>query len=460
MTHSARSSIQAKHPRGMYVLAFTELFERLSYYTLSFLLVLFASDKVANGGLGWSREDALTLTSMYTCAAFILPIIGGFCADKILGIYQSAVIGGVLIILGHILMYFADATHVNFLFMALALVAFGTAFFKPCLPAILGQLYTVQDKKREAGFSYYYMGINLGAMIAGLSSGLLFQKYGYRVALSSAAIGMTLGLSVFVLGRKHLVPIAQSGAKQSKARPVIQPKKNQRNFSAQQNRALYYLCLSYLFVAIWAVVYNLAISGTLTLYIENFTQKTIFGYNIPTTFFQSLESVGIILAAPFLIFLYRLLGEKRAPHFFSQMNIAVFLSTLALSLLTFMAHKVKGVDLNSSNGYTPFVWYQMAILILIVSVSEVMISPVMMSAISVLAPQKSQTTFQSFYLFVIGVTGLVAGKIGAISLSQPFKTFLYVTIVAAVIVVFYAVIRKSMVSVASLVAKERDKCGA
>ncbi len=458
MAHAAHLSVQTRHPRGMYVLAFTELFERLSYYTLSFLLVLFASDKISNGGLGWSREDALTLTSMYTCAAFVLPIVGGFCADRLLGVYRSAVIGGLLIMLGHILMFFADIAHVNNLFIALTLVALGTAFFKPCLPSILGQLYSAQDKKREAGFSYYYMGINVGAMIAGVSSGLLLQRFGYRIALGSAAFGMALGLCVFVLGRKHLQPLANQSEK-AQTRAVNHPKKH-RKFSKQQSKALYYLCLSYVFVAIWAVVYNLAISGTLTLYIENFTQKTIFGYDIPTTFFQSLESIGIILAAPFLIFLYRMLGEKRSPHFFSQMNIAVLLSTLALSLLTFMAHKVGGVDLSTSSGYTPFVWYQMAFLILIVSVSEVMISPVMMSAISVLAPEKSRTTFQSFYLFVIGITGLVAGKIGAISLSQPFKTFLYVTIVAAVIVVFYAVIRKSMVSVASIVAKERDKCGA
>ncbi|MBP6217581.1 MAG: MFS transporter [Oligoflexales bacterium] len=443
---------QEKHPRGMYVLAFTELFERFSYYTLSFLLVLFASDQVAHGGLGWSKENALTLSSVYTCSAFVLPILGGFLADKWLGIYPSAITGALLIITGHVLMFFANAEHLNYLFSALFLVALGTAFFKPCLPSMLGQLYSPESKHREAGFSYYYMGINLGAMFAGIISGLLLQRFGYQIALSSAAVGMIVGLTVFVLGKRHLRPHSDEYMAAAKNNARLSPIAS----SPQQSKALSYLCLSYLFVAIWALVYNLALSGTLTLYIENFTKKTVYGYNIPSTFFQSLESIGIILTAPALIFFYRLLGEKRSPHFFSQMNIAVLLSTLALSLLTFMSYQVADVNLNTTVGYTPFAWYQMTILILIVSVSEVMISPVMMSAISLLSPEKSKTMFQSFFLFVIGVMGLIAGKIGAISLSNPFQTFLLVTISAAVIATLYTLVRKSMVEAASIAAQEKD----
>jgi POT family proton-dependent oligopeptide transporter len=294
------------------------------------------------------------------------------------------------------------------------------------------------------------MGINLGAMIAGISSGLLLQKYGYRIALSSAAVGMVLGLSVFVAGREYLIPLAETALEKKAS------KKQTAECSAAQRKALHYLGLSYLFVACWALVYNLAISGTLSLYIENYTQKNVFGFDIPTTFFQSLESVGILLAAPALIFLYKFLGARRAPHFFTQMNIAVLLSTFALSFLTFMAYKVSDVELSASPNFTPFMWYEMAFLILVVSVSEVMISPVMMSAISVLAPEKSKSTYQSFYLLVIGVMGLVAGKVGALSLSQPFETFLYVTVVAAVILAFYAFTRKSMVTVATLASKEQS----
>jgi POT family proton-dependent oligopeptide transporter len=446
MKKHAHSSAQERHPRGMYILAFTELFERLSYYTLSFLLVLFASDTVAHGGLGWTKEAALGITSMYTFAAFTLPVFCGFLADRYFGAFKSAVFGASLIMLGHIVMYFADAEQLTVFYMALFSVALGTAFFKPCLPSMLGKLYPKQARIREAGFSYYYMGINFGAMIAGISSGLLLQRFGYRVALSSAAVGMALGLSVFLAGRKHLEPLVEH-----KETPI----KKKECTSKTQNKAIAYLCYSYIFVACWAFVYNIAISGTLSLYIENYTQKTVLGFELPTTFFLSLESVGILLAAPALIFIYKYLGERRSPHFFTQMNIAVLLSTAALCFLTYMAYKVTDVEMNANQNFFPFMWYDMAFLILIVSISEVMISPVMMSAISVLSPEKYKTLFQSFYLFIIGIMGLVAGKVGAFSLSQPFETFLYVTIIAALLVALYAVTRKSMVTVAMKAVKEK-----
>lgn len=435
-------------PRGMYVLAFTELFERLSYYTLSFLLVLFASDTVAHGGLGWSKEAALGITSLYTFGAFTLPIFGAVIADRYFGAFRCAVLGGLLIIFGHLCMFFADADHLSTFYTALFSVALGTAFFKPCLPTLLGRLYPAQAKNREAGFSYYYMGINVGAMIAGISGGLLLQNYGYHIALSSAAAGMVLGLTVFVLGRKHLVTNVESKV-EKKAQ-----KKQKTECTPVRRKAVQYLCMSYIFVAVWAFVYNLAISGTLSLYIEHYTQKNVFGFEIPTTFFQSLEGIGIVLSAPLLIVLYKKLGERYAPHFFTQMNIAVVLSAFALFFLTMMAYQMNDVELSASPGYAPFMWYQMAFLILMVSVSEVMISPVMMSAISVLSPQKYMTTFQSFYLLIIGVMGLVAGKIGAMSLSDPFIVFLYVTVVTSILAAFYAFTRKSMVKVAVAATKE------
>lgn len=448
MSKSATSSALERHPRGMYLLAFTELFERLSYYTLSFLLVLFASDSVEHGGLGWSKEAALGITSMYTFGAFTLPIVCGVLADRFLGVFKAATLGGFLIMFGHIVMYFADAENLNIFYMALTCIALGTAFFKPCLPSMLGRLYPKRSRLREAGFSYYYMGINFGAMIAGISSGLLMQSYGYRIALSSAGVGMALGLTVFIAGRKYLEPVYEDKTKSK-------TETNKVCNSKVQRKALNYLYLSYLFVACWAFVYNIAISGTLSLYIENYTQKFVMGYDIPTTFFLSLESVGILLAAPALVFLYKKMGEKRSPHFFTQMNIAVFLSTSALAFLSLMAYKVSDVELSASPNYLPFMWYEMAFLILLVSVSEVMISPVMMSAISILSPEKNRTTFQSIYLFIIGTMGLVAGKVGAFSLKQPLETFLYVTIIATLIALFYALTRKPMVNAAIMATKEK-----
>lgn len=430
-----------KQPKGMFVLGFAEVFERLSYYTLAFLLVLYASETTAKGGLGWSKEQALSLSGVYTMAAFTLPLIGGFVADKFMGTFRAAIFGAFLIIMGHATFLFASHDHVPFVFVALSFTATGTAFFKPSMPTLLGRLYTKSDSRRDGGFKLYYMGINIGAMIAGFLGGILLQSFGYRIALSSAGLGMCLGLVVLFVGKKHLITddTYQESLNGAEGEQHL-------HSTILQKRALKYLMLSFAFYAVWAVIYNLAISGTLSIYIENYTQKVVFGYDIPTPFFQSLESIGIILSAPILAFFFHRLAKNGKPfHFFSQMNLAVFLIFLAIAYFT---HLTSIISEGIPAGTKPFGWQGFAIFILVVSVSEVLISPVMMSSISILAPAKSKTLFQAFYLMVIGLMGLVASKIGAVSLSHPYQTFSKLTIVTFVSLVLYTLLRKKMVSVA------------
>ena len=150
-------NIQNKQPKGMYILGAAEVFERLSYYTLSFLLVLYASDSIAKGGLGWTKPQALSLAGFYTLAAYTLPLIGAFMADKVLGTFRAAILGAILIIFGHASLLFATHEHVNFLFIALSCTATGTAFFKPSMPTLLGRLYKADDMNRDGGFKLYYM---------------------------------------------------------------------------------------------------------------------------------------------------------------------------------------------------------------------------------------------------------------------------------------------------------------
>jgi POT family proton-dependent oligopeptide transporter len=435
-------STHQKQPKGMFVLGFAEVFERLSYYTLAFLLVLYASETTAKGGLGWSKEQALSLSGVYTMAAFTLPLIGGLIADKFMGTFRAAVFGAILIIMGHATFLFASHEHVPFVFVALSLTATGTAFFKPSMPTLLGRLYTPTDARRDGGFKLYYMGINIGAMIAGFLGGILLQNFGYRIALSSAGIGMCVGLIVLFAGKKFLI----TDDKYQETLNKNTQSEHELHSELLKKRALKYLMLSFVFYAVWAIIYNLAISGTLSIYIENYTQKVVFGYDIPTPFFQSLESIGIIVSAPILAFVFHKLAQKGKPfHFFSQMNLAVFLIFLAIAYFT---HLTSIISEGIPAGTKPFGWEGFAIFILVVSVSEVLISPVMMSSISILAPAKSKTIFQAFYLMVIGLMGLVASKIGAISLSHPYQTFLNLSIVTFVALVVYTILRKKMVSVA------------
>lgn len=445
---------QAKQPRGMYILGFTEIFERLSYYTLAFLLVLYASESIEKGGLGWSKESALSLVGVYTLGAYTLPLLGGLIADKFLGTFRAAVLGALMIIAGHACMAFSSPDHLAFFYTALALVASGTAFFKPSMPTLLGRLYRPTDTNREGGFNLYYMGINVGAMLAGFSSGTLQQHFGYHTALASAGVGMVLGLIVFLAGKKHLV--TDSGVPQhALSMNADETSQNlQKVHSSHYKKAFYYLMLSFVFFAIWAIVYNLAISGTLAIYIENFTNKTVFNYDIPTTFFMSLESVGIIVSAPLLTFLFAKLAQKKKPvHFFSQMSFAVFVAFLGIAYFTYLSYIAQHVPA----GQKPFHFIGIALFILSVSVSEVLMSPVMMSSISLLSPDKYKTLFQAFYLTVFGVTGLIASRLGAISLEHPVPVFAGVSVLILISLIAFLGLRKKMVTVARFAAAELEQ---
>lgn len=447
---------QKKQPTGMYVLAFTEIFERLSYYTLAFLLVLYASDPIEKGGLGWSKESALSLVGLYTLAAYTLPLAGGLIADKFLGTFRAAIFGSLLIIVGHACMAFSSPAPDSawIFYVALAFVASGTAFFKPSMPTLLGRLYHPTDTNREGGFNLYYMGINIGAMLAGFNSGILLQHFGYHVALASAGIGMVLGLVVFISGKKYLVTDKSLQHHSIAMNPETPKQLARTSYSSHYKKALSYLMLSFVFFAIWAIVYNLAISGTLAIYLENYTNKTVFNYDIPTTFFMSLESIGIILAAPLLTFFFAKMAARKKPvHFFSQMNLSIFVTFIGISYFTYLTFVAQHVPV----GEKPFNFIGIGLFILAISVSEVLMSPVMMSSISLLSPDKYKTLFQAFYLTVFGVTGLIASKIGAISLTSPFPTFLAVTVLIFVNLTVFLLLRKKMVMTARFAAAELEQ---
>ena len=441
---------QNKQPTGMYVIACTEIFERFSYYTLSFLLVLYASDKITKGGLGWTMENALLLVSIYTFAAYTLPLIGGYLSDKYLGAYKASVFGGCLIVLGHLTLLFSSYNHLPIFYLAVSLVASGTAFFKPNMPTLLGRLYAPNDYSREGGFKLYYFGINLGAGLAGITNGLLNQHFGYRIALSSASIGMTLGLFVLILGKKHLVTFNLKEVREN----ASQTNTSNTSMSPLAKRALKYLGCSFVFFAFWAISYNLAVSGTLSLYLENFTNRFAFGYEIPTTFFSSLESIGILISAPILAYFFQALANKGRPfHFFSQMCLSIGIIVAALAYLLYLSHILKS---GITPGTKPFYWTSFAIFMLAIAVSEVLISPVMMCAISVLAPVKSRSLWQAAYLTIIGLMSLVAGKIGAMSLHEPFKTFLWLTVATFSAFLIFLILLKRFKTVANEAANELE----
>ncbi len=215
------------HPMGLGFLFFVEMWERFSYYGMRALLVLYLTSPTTgmkvipqgkpegfNPGPGWSDADASTLYGWYTGLAYLLPIVGGIIADKLIGTHRSMLVGGVLIALGHVALGVSGLGPLNnspagiAIFMAgLALIIFGTGHFKPCVSVMVGQLYRPDDPRRDGAFSIFYMGINVGAFICAFVCGTLGERVGWHWGFGSAAVGMLLGLGTYLVAR----PIALQG---------------------------------------------------------------------------------------------------------------------------------------------------------------------------------------------------------------------------------------------------------
>jgi len=215
--------VRMSHPPGLALLFFTEMWERFSYYGMRVLLTLFMVAEIAGagrggvgGGLGLDRAHAGKIYGIYTSLVYLTPIFGGMLADKLIGTHRSMLIGGIIIAMGHISLaamdLFRDSAgqtvtlgqHIAF-FSGLAFIILGTGFFKPCVSVMVGQLYEENDPRRDAGFTIFYMGINLGAFLAGIICAWLAAQYGWWAGFGAAAIGMIAGLIVYIIGRPRLL---------------------------------------------------------------------------------------------------------------------------------------------------------------------------------------------------------------------------------------------------------------
>src|SRR5713226_6819028 len=199
------------HPRGLSTLFFTEMWERFSYYGMRAILTLYMTKTLAEGGLGFDEKYASLIYATYVSSVWYLPLIGGWLADRVFGARRAVLIGGIVIACGHYSM--AVNTHLNF-YAGLVLIACGTGLLKPNISAMVGQLYSERDQRRDAGFSIFYMGINLGAFLSPIIVGFLAQGQWFRHFITSmgldpnstwhwgfgaAGIGMTLGLIQYLL---------------------------------------------------------------------------------------------------------------------------------------------------------------------------------------------------------------------------------------------------------------------
>jgi POT family proton-dependent oligopeptide transporter len=408
---------QPQHPSGLYVLFFTELGERYSFYSLMAILTLYMDES-----LRFRPEVIGQVYGGFVAAVFFMPLVGGIAADRWLGFYRAVIAGGLLIAAGQLVL--GAGTLFTF-FTGLILLACGTGLLKPNVSTIVGNLYADRPELRDAGFNIFYMGINIGSFIAPIIVSYLRHAFGWRVAFASAAAGVLFALAVFVGFRRHL------GAA---GRPAPSLQTEASDGSSSRSRVVALLIVFAIVVAFWIAFYQNGF--TLTLWARDNTATRL----APETF-QSVNPLGIILFSPVLVTLWAALRRRgREPSTLWKILIG-----MAFTIATFGTMAAAGFA-GGDHGRVSAAWLIAAYLM--IALAEICLSPMGLSLVSRIAPRQHRGTMMGAWFAATAVGGYLAGFLGTFWYRMPHSVFfLLVAGVAAFAAVVLLVARPGLQAV-------------
>jgi POT family proton-dependent oligopeptide transporter len=409
----------AGHPRGLSTLFFTEMWERFSYYGMRAFLILYMTAPVTAGGLGFDVPRAGSTYGTYVGSVWLATIGGGIVADRFLGAYRSVLYGGIIIALGHFTLAFRA---LPFFYTGLVLIVVGTGLLKPNATTMLGSLYDEQDARRDAGFSLFYMGINLGAFIGPLIAGALAQRVDWHLGFACAGVGMTLGLIQYVLGRERLRPALDRVA--ARARPEAGPvaaatgsqgsERAMMGFTPLEWKRITAVFVFFVFAAVFWGAYEQAAS-TLNLFADKYADRTVFGWSVPSSWFVAIQAMFVILLAPVFAWLWVRLGP-REPATPTKFALGLFFAGLSFVLLL-----PAGAMAQNGTGVLVSSWWLIGAYFLQV-VGELCLSPVGNSVVTKLAPPRIVGMMMGVWFLSIAVGNKLAGWVAGLSASVPLTT--------------------------------------
>ncbi|MFH7042414.1 peptide MFS transporter [Paucibacter sp. JuS9] len=368
-------------PPGLTVLFLTETWERFSFYGMSALLIYYMTKQ-----LQFTQADASLIYGLYSGGVFLTPILGGFIADRWLGKRRAILIGGTLMALGH----FALAWESQF-YTGLGLICLGTGLFLPNLPSQIGDLYGEDDPRRGGAYNVYYVGVNLGGLLAPLVCGTLGEVYGWHYGFGAAGIGMCLGLAVYVLGQKHL--------------PSGRPTKQAANpvKSSQPLTASAFVPLLLVGVAVMLFRSAYAQSGnTVAIWADQSVDLQVLGFQLPATWVQSLNPLCVFMFTPFLIGYWRRSAQRgREPAPLTKMALGAAGVGLAYLLLA-------GVALGGAK--VPGAW--LVLFFVLYTLAELYILPVGLGLFARMAPRGMGATVIAAWFLAAFAGNLLSGVVG------------------------------------------------
>lgn len=393
------------HPVGLYVLFFTEMWERFSYYGMRAILVLYlvAETQGENAGLGWSNGEALALYGWYTMLVYVASIPGGWIADKFLGQKKSVLVGGILLVAGHGIL---SVEEMWAFYSGLALIISGVGMLKPNISTMVGGLYKQGDIRRDKGFTIFYIGINLGAFLSSLIVGYVGEVHGWHYGFGLAAIGMLAGLIQYLAGQKHLKHVGNFlGTSENE----IDKEAMKKPLTKIEKDRVIVLFVSFLLVIVFWGAFEQA-GGLMNIYASEKTNRMLMGWEVPASWFQSLNAMFIIFLGTTVALYWanRKLKGKVSSSLF-KMIVGLIIMGTGFFFMTAAAAQYE------SNGSSAMYWLVLAYLFH--TIGELSISPVALSYITKLAPLKYASLMMGVYFAMTGFGNKLAGLLGEASVN-------------------------------------------
>jgi POT family proton-dependent oligopeptide transporter len=449
------------HPRGLATLFFTEMWERFSFYGMRALLILFMTAKVDDGGLGFDVRLAGVVYGIYTALVYMTNLPGGWIADRFIGPRKAVFWGGVIIMFGHILLIFNG---LFFFYLGLLLVIIGTGLLKPNVSTMVGDLYTKGDQRRDGGFSIFYMGINIGAFIAPLICGYLGQQVNWHFGFGAAAVGMFFGLVQYKMSEKYLGDVglpsnnALNPAKLANAKQqllkgglifaglisllgalvytgVLSVNANslsilfgciyvvlvfgyfgsllmQKDWNKEEKGRIVVIIVLFIAAALFWASYE-QVGSTLNLFAKKFSRNSVLGIEFPSSWWQSVHAMLIIIFAPIFAWIWITLAKRnQEPSIPLKFSWGLMLAGLSFLLLVPAA-----LFLQSNEGAQVGPQWLFSVFFL-QTMGELCLSPVGLSSMTKLAPPRIVGQMMGVWFLAASVGNFLSGQV-----SSYFETF-------------------------------------
>jgi proton-dependent oligopeptide transporter, POT family len=391
------------HPAGLFILFFTEMWERFSYYGMRAILVLYLVSESTgfNPGLGWSNGDALALYGWYTMMVYVMSVPGGYIADKLLGQKKSVLFGGILLVIGHSTLAIEQMWA---FYTGLVFIVLGCGMLKPNISTMVGGLYKPGDIRRDKGFTIFYIGINLGAFISSLVVGYVGEVYGWHYGFGLAGIGMALGLLQYLIGLKYLKQVGDFlGATKDNKEVMNKP------LTKIEIDRIVVLLISFLLVIVFWGAFEQA-GGLMNIYTMEKTDRFIGDWQVPASWFQSINAMFIIFfgTAVAIFWANRKLKGMVSTSLF-KMCIGLIIMGVGFFFMTGATAQYE------ATGSSAMYWLVFAYLFH--TIGELCLSPVALSYVTKLAPVKYASIMMGIYFAMTGFGSKLAGLLGEWSSS-------------------------------------------